>query len=1077
MIIAAPTVNESDRLDELESYKLIGLSESEDYDFITSMAAQICGTKISLVSLITEDEQWFLSHHGIETKKTPKDFAFCTHAIKSPNDPLIVENALEDERFYNNPLTTGDPHVIFYVGIPLLSSNGYPLGTLCAIDDVPKTINHKQLEQLKQLAQQTVKLFELRKQSIQLDVLNRELERKNQLLLSANEVNELGSWEMDIKAEHISWTDKAYEIFGVPTSFDINKIDLPDFYFPEYRSTVSKSIANCINNDIPFNLVCKITDAKNNIKWIRITGKKTYQKLVGSYQDLTDIKHDEVRFKSILEGTNVGTWEWNVQTGETIFNETWAQIVGYTLEELKPINIDTWLKLAHPEDLEESSRRLNDCFEKKTIFYEFETRMKHKDGHWVWVYERGKVFEWTKEGKPLIMYGTHQDITEQKKSSNLLSKLSTKFAHLKGKSFFDSVSKDAAHLSGLDFVFVGKINPDRKTVTVLGGYAKGQKMESFTYDLEFTPCENVVGKEACIYPNNIQEKFPLDHLLKEMGIEGYYGFPLFSKENEAVGLMAGLHSKEIENGKTIEKLFYTYSDRVSAEMQRSFSEETNKELINRFEHIGNNIPGMIFQYKLLPDGSSCFPYVSNGIKNIYGLTPDQVKQNASAAFQVIHPDDIERVTLSIQNSAKNLDQWQDNYRVNLPSGEMIWVEGSATPELHKDGSILWHGFIQNITKRKEADRLLQEAVSRLQAILDASKNFTIVATDTTGKINLFNSGAEERLGYKPDEIIGKHNPSIFHLREELESESKALSKKYNKEIKGMDVFTYESNIGELSTKEWTHVRKDGTTIPVLLSINPIQIQNEIVGYLGVAADISDLKKVEKEIRSLLDVTKEQNDRLRNFAQIVSHNLRSHSSGISEILKLINLEFPDIKQNELIKYLDRGVNNLNQTVSDLNEIIKVNLSVNQTSKINIYDVLQKNIESLSLQIKKANLKIINKVDKKLVINTVPAYMDSIALNMISNAIKYRCHEKTSYLKVSMVEEDAAVTLLFEDNGKGIDLNRHGDQLFGMYKTFHNHKDSRGVGLFITKNQIHSMNGKITAESTVGIGTTFKIVLPK
>ena len=125
MIIAAPTVNESDRLDELESYKLIGLSESEDYDFITSMAAQICGTKISLISLITEDQQWFLSHHGIETKKTPKDFAFCAHAIKSPNDPFIVENALEDERFYNNPLTTGDPHVIFYVGIPLLSSNGY----------------------------------------------------------------------------------------------------------------------------------------------------------------------------------------------------------------------------------------------------------------------------------------------------------------------------------------------------------------------------------------------------------------------------------------------------------------------------------------------------------------------------------------------------------------------------------------------------------------------------------------------------------------------------------------------------------------------------------------------------------------------------------------------------------------------------------------------------------------------------------------------------------------------------------------------------------------------------------------
>ena len=134
-------------------------------------------------------------------------------------------------------------------------------------------------------------------------------------------------------------------------------------------------------------------------------------------QDIVDARN---RYKSVIEGTNVGTWEWNVQTGETLFNERWANIVGYTLEELAPINIGTWAKLVHPDDLQESNKKLNECFENKTDFYECECRMKHKDGHWVWVFDKGKVFSWTEDGKPLMMYGTHQDITEKKTAEERL---------------------------------------------------------------------------------------------------------------------------------------------------------------------------------------------------------------------------------------------------------------------------------------------------------------------------------------------------------------------------------------------------------------------------------------------------------------------------------------------------------------------------------------------------------------------------------------------------------------------------------------------------------------------------------
>jgi len=127
---------------------------------------------------------------------------------------------------------------------------------------------------------------------------------------------------------------------------------------------------------------------------------------------------EQQRLESIIKGTNVGTWEWNVQTGETIFNDRWAEIVGYTLQELEPISINTWKELTHPEDFKIAEKKLQAHFSGKEDYYDFELRMKHKKGHWVWIQDRGRVSEWTKDGLPLIMQGTHQDITQRKQDEN-----------------------------------------------------------------------------------------------------------------------------------------------------------------------------------------------------------------------------------------------------------------------------------------------------------------------------------------------------------------------------------------------------------------------------------------------------------------------------------------------------------------------------------------------------------------------------------------------------------------------------------------------------------------------------------
>jgi len=162
--------------------------------------------------------------------------------------------------------------------------------------------------------------------------------------------------------------------------------------------------------------------AKISVSVIRDTHGQPIH-FISAIEDITERKQTQLALQQqtqslgeIIWVTNIATWEWHVQTGVTIFNERWAQIVGYTLEELAPVSIDTWGKLVHPDDAKVSGDLLARCFSRELDAYNCEARMRHKDGHWVWVSDRGRVVEWAADGKPLRMAGTHQDITERKQA-------------------------------------------------------------------------------------------------------------------------------------------------------------------------------------------------------------------------------------------------------------------------------------------------------------------------------------------------------------------------------------------------------------------------------------------------------------------------------------------------------------------------------------------------------------------------------------------------------------------------------------------------------------------------------------
>ncbi|WP_085593917.1 diguanylate cyclase domain-containing protein [Thalassospira sp. MCCC 1A01428] len=169
----------------------------------------------------------------------------------------------------------------------------------------------------------------------------------------------------------------------------------------------------------------EVRDVEVNTGTIRIHGKEFLHSIIFDVTERNDYAHrleqanldlvaERQRLDEIIRGTNAGTWEWNIQTGDMRFNERWAEIIGYTLKELGPLSIQVWRDLCHPDDLAASDRLLDEHFAGRSNYYQCECRIRHKNGKWVWVLDRGKVFDRAADGTPLRMSGTHSDITPSK---------------------------------------------------------------------------------------------------------------------------------------------------------------------------------------------------------------------------------------------------------------------------------------------------------------------------------------------------------------------------------------------------------------------------------------------------------------------------------------------------------------------------------------------------------------------------------------------------------------------------------------------------------------------------------------
>ena len=226
--------NEAERIALLNQYQVLDTEAEDDFNDIVQLASQICETPISLITLVDSTRQWFKAKIGLDASETGRDIAFCVHALDQDNI-LVVQDATKDDRFFDNPLVTGEPHVRFYAGMPLVTESGYTLGTLCVIDHKPRTLSETQLLTLRTLGKQVVKLLDLRLKVINLQKSENDLkdteERIN--ILFHNTIDAV--IVMNDKGIITQWNAKAESVFGYPAEETLGK-PLHDIIIPErYR--------------------------------------------------------------------------------------------------------------------------------------------------------------------------------------------------------------------------------------------------------------------------------------------------------------------------------------------------------------------------------------------------------------------------------------------------------------------------------------------------------------------------------------------------------------------------------------------------------------------------------------------------------------------------------------------------------------------------------------------------------------------------------------------------------------------------------------------------------------------------
>lgn len=431
-------------------------------------------------------------------------------------------------------------------------------------------------------------------------------------------------------------------------------------------------------------------------------------------------------------------------------------------------------------------------------------------------------------------------------------------------------------------------------------------------------------------------------------------------------------------------------------------------------------------------------------------------------------DTIQRVVGEAIETGKTFDV---ELEIVTAKGNVNWVRSVGQAEFKDGKPVRLYGIFQDINEITKSKENLHTRNQELQAILN-SGHVSIISTDTSGIIKHFNKGAEKLLQYTAAEMIDKQTPAIIHSVDEVLHRGKELSEIYGEEIGGFEVFVRKARDGKFESREWTYVRKDGSTFPVQLVVTALRNETgEITGFLGVATDISERKEAEEKMRNY-SILESKSKEMEQFAYVASHDLREPLLTIINYMDLLQEDYGDRFDGDGKQYAGA----ITRAASRMDELIKGLLDYSRLSATKVLEetdcneVLNEALADLNVLIKTSKVEVIKNPLPQL--NAYPLELKLLFQNLIANAIKFARKGVKSTVEVSAEELDHGWKFAITDNGIGID-EKDWKKIFHIFHRVHGKTEyeGTGIGLAHCKKIVELHNGEIWIDSVPNQYSTF------
>ena len=744
-------VNETDRLATLHGLEILDTLPEQAYDDLTVLASQVCDTPIAMVALIDADRQWYKSTVGTTLKQTERNLAFGAHAILKPDEIFTVEDAAHDPRFDHNPFVTGEPHVRFYAGAPIVMASGEAIGTMCVIDTEPRTLTEAQRQCLAALARQASLLLDLRAKAIASERTARENEKMTvearlkqkrgmELLELVLRGGQMGLWDLHVPTG--VWTVNAREQLmlgyaGVSAAGD--PLEWRSLVHPDDWPALTKAMEPHLNGRAAFyECTHRMRHADGHYLWVLDRGviverdvRGEALRIVGTHVDVSDnVRLDEERRRNTerlelaLSGGDAGLWDWHVDEGVVVCDARWARLFGYTLAEVQKANAANrlWKSMVHPADGEAALAEIERYKKGLIPRFEAEVRVRHKDGRVLWALERGTAVERDANGHAIRIVGTTTIIDERKNNELALRRANDllvrtgRMARVGGW----SIGVDTGAVYWSDEIYrLHELNPAEKP------------------DLKqavslFTPESRPVIEAAMEAARTHGTPWDL-----ELTITTARGRRVWIRT---------LCTVEFEDGKPslIVGTAQDITDRKEAELHRIESERS-------LRLITDSLPSLITRL----DRDQRYTFVNSEVERVFNIDRKAMLGMKMRDVQEIHAGmDFATIAAPVQTALSGEAVIFEGY--TEVRGRPFYYQTHYVPDIDAAGQVT--GFFTmtfDITDRKRAEMRRSDSEERLRGVIDHLP-VMIAEIDTKGRFRFVNETYRIWLGVDTATMLGRH---------------------------------------------------------------------------------------------------------------------------------------------------------------------------------------------------------------------------------------------------------------------------------------------------------------------------------